>query len=97
MPVLIAKNSPRDAGLVIAQSIAIAISLTFIKGLHGVPSLRMVICLDANAQATKSFKTRSKRSRELMPHAVANRRQVTVKFLSAKGFKSCSVRTLERA
>src|SRR5688572_26763757 len=72
-------------------------SLTLINGLHGVPSLRIVICLDAKAQATKSFRTRSNLNLELIPHAVANRKHVIMKFLSAKGFKSCSVNTLERA
>src|SRR5688572_14923204 len=86
-----------SAGRLMAQSIAIAMSFTLINGRHGVPSLRIVMCLEASAHATKSFNTRSNLSLELIPHAVAKRRHVITKFLSANGFRSCSVNTFDRA
>ena len=62
----------------IAHSIARAMSATSISGRHGDPSLSTVIFPSAIAPATKSFSTRSSRSRGLAPHAVAKRRHVTV-------------------
>src|SRR5688572_22521448 len=61
------------------------------SGRHGVPSLKVLICLDASAPATKSFKTRSNRSRSLIPQAVANRRQVVVNASDASELSSRSV------
>src|SRR5262245_50179825 len=79
------------------HSNALAMSFTWINGLHGVPSLRMVMFFEVTAQATKSFTTRSSRRRSLIPHAVANRRQVTRKLLSASFCRSVSVLTLDIA
>src|SRR5215471_20302698 len=80
-----------------AQSMARAMSLTCISGLHGDPSLRIDIVFEATAAATKSLSTKSSRSRSLIPHAVANRKQVILNFGSAKGAKSLSVHTLDFA
>ena len=52
---------------------------------------------EAMAPATKSFSTRSRRSRSLQPHAVANRRQVTAKPSSASASRSCSDMTFDLA
>ena len=49
------------------------------------------------AHATKSLTTRSRRRRSLMPHAVANRRQVTLNCGSASCCRSVSVRTFDLA
>src|SRR5687768_9731461 len=67
------------------------------SGRHGVPSLKILICLDASAPATKSFNTRSNRSRSLIPQAVANRRQVVVKLSEASEVRSRSVLILDLA
>ena len=45
------------------------------------PSLSSFTVPVATAEATKSFRTRSRRRRSLIPHAVANRRQVTMKLV----------------
>src|SRR5215467_2870885 len=79
------------------HSNALAMSFTWISGLHGVPSLRIVMFFDVTAQATKSLTTRSRRRRSLIPHAVAKRRQVTRKLLSASFCSSVSVLTFDFA
>src|SRR5882724_6700030 len=97
LPTLTARKSPWAAPLRVAQSNARAMSLTCMRGLQGVPSLRIVMFLEVTAQATKSLSTRSSRSLSLIPHAVANLRQVTVKFLSASFSSPASVRTFDFA
>src|SRR5215510_8121942 len=74
-----------------------AMSLTCIKGLHGDPSLRIEIFFEATAPATKSLSTKSSLSRSLIPHAVANRKQLILNFASARGATSLSVHTLDFA
>jgi hypothetical protein len=74
-----------------------AISFTFINGLHGVPSLRIVIRLEATAFATKSFRTKSNLNLSLHPQAVENLRHVTLKPFFASGSKSLSVRAFDFA
>ena len=51
----------------------------------------------AIADATKSFSTRSRRSRSLMPHAVPKRRLVTTKSSVASASRPCSASHLDRA
>ena len=72
-------------------------SLMWMSGRHGVPSLRIVIFLELTAHATKSLTTRSSRNRSLIPQAVANLKQVTVKFLPASVWSSVSVRIFDLA
>src|SRR5262245_47386669 len=67
------------------------------SGRQGDPSLRTVMQPVDSADATKSLSTRSNRRRSLMPHAVANRRQVVRKFLSANSASADSVMTFDRA
>src|SRR4029079_19745061 len=67
------------------------------SGRHGVPSLRILICLDARAPATKSLSTRSKRRRSLIPHAVENRRHVVVNVSDPRELSSFSVLILDLA
>src|ERR1044071_8983702 len=49
------------------------------------------------APATKSLRTRSNRKRSLIPQAVANRRQLILKFESASGASSVSAHILDFA
>src|ERR1051326_3086446 len=70
---------------------------TELSGRHGVPSLRIVIFFAATALATKSFTTKSRRKRSLIPQAVAKRRQVIWNLESANGSRSRSAKTLLRA
>src|SRR5258708_8951234 len=80
-----------------AQSNALAMSLRWSSGRRGVALLRIFMLLELTAHATKSLATRSSRNRSLIPQAVANLRQVTVKFLSARVWSSVSVRIFDLA
>src|SRR5260370_41552788 len=80
-----------------AQSNALAMSLMWIRGRHGVPSLRLVIFLELTAHATKSLTTRSSRNRSLIPQAEANLKHVTVKSLSASASDPVSGRIFDVA
>src|SRR5208283_368811 len=97
-PAFTARNSPPSAaGRAMAHSIARAISLTSMSGRHGVPSLRMRMVPVATAVATKSFSTRSRRNRGLLPQAVAKRRQVIEKSPPASRARAHSAEYFERA
>ena len=56
-----------------AHSIARDISFTLIKGLQGLPSLRISTLLFIRAEATKSLSTKSNLKRSLIPQAVADK------------------------
>src|ERR1700732_1836784 len=95
---LTARNSPPfDAGRWRAQAIARDMSSTSIRGRQGVPSLKTVIWPEVTAQATKSLRTRSRRTRSDMPQAVANLKLVTVVLPRSMVLSALSVPILERA
>src|SRR4026208_1125243 len=57
----------------------------------------MVICPDVTADATKSFRTRSSRSLGLKPHAVAKRKDVTLKSAEARRARRSSAAIFDLA
>ena len=58
-------------------------SFTSIRGLHAFPELLSCIFFFVIAEKTKSFRTKSSLMFGDAPHAVANLKQTTLKFLSA--------------